>query len=144
MSAINHRWQRDVQVYNYPLLSAPFLFWSALAVIGVTLSLGRLFTGLWFTGMNDDYAWGVWKTFNVMTLTALGSGGLAVGVFAYVFGKRQLHVVMRTALMSSFLFYATGMAALAIDVGRRLAVAVPGRPSYVAAGGEPTHLLAGR
>ena len=118
MSAINHRWQRDVQVYNYPLFSAPFLFWSVLAVIGVTLSLGRLFTGLWFTGMNDDYAWGVWKTFNVMTLTALGSGGLAVGVFAYVFGKRRLHVVMRTALMSSFLFYATGMAALAIDVGR--------------------------
>jgi uncharacterized protein (DUF58 family) len=31
-----------------------------------------------------------------------------------------------------------------IDVGRRLAVAVPGRPSYVPAGGEPTHLLAGR
>lgn len=118
MSAINQRWQRDVQVYDSPLFSAPFLFWSALAVIGVTLSLGRLFTGLWFTGMNDDYAWGVWKTFNVMTLTALGSGGLAVGLFAYVFGKRQLHVVMRTALMSSFLFYATGMAALVIDVGR--------------------------
>ena len=77
MSAINHRWQRDVQIYNYPLFSAPFIFWSVLAVIGVTLSLGRLFTGLWFTGMNDDYAWGVWKTFNVMTLTALGSGGLA-------------------------------------------------------------------
>ncbi len=118
MSAINHRWQRDVQIYNSPLFSAPFLFWSVLAVIGVTLSLGRLFTGLWFTGMNDDYAWGVWKTFNVMTLTALGSGGLAVGLFAYVFGKRQLHVVMRTALMSSLLFYATGMVALGIDVGR--------------------------
>lgn len=118
MSATNQRWQRDVRVYDSPLLSAPFLFWSALAVIGVTLSLGRLFTGLWFTGMNDDYAWGVWKTFNVMTLTALGSGGLAVGLFAYVLGKRQLHVVMRTALMSSFLFYATGMAALVIDVGR--------------------------
>lgn len=118
MSATNHRWQRDVQVYQYPLFSAPFVFWSVLAVIGITFSLGRLFTGLWFTGMNDDYAWGVWKTFNVMTLTALGSGGLAVGLFAYVFGKRQLHVVMRTALMSSLLFYATGMAALVIDVGR--------------------------
>jgi len=118
MSATTHRWQRDVQIYDSPLLSAPFLFWSVLAVVGVTLSLVRLFTGLWFTGMNDDYAWGVWKTFNVMTLTALGSGGLAVGVFAYVFGRRQLHVVMRTALMSSLLFYATGMVALGIDVGR--------------------------
>jgi Ni/Fe-hydrogenase subunit HybB-like protein len=118
MSAINHRWQRDVQIYRYPLLSAPFLFWGVLAVIGITLSLGRLFTGLWFTGMSDDYAWGVWKTFNVMTLTALGSGGLAVGVFSYVFGAKKLHVVMRTALASSLLFYATGMVALGIDVGR--------------------------
>jgi Ni/Fe-hydrogenase subunit HybB-like protein len=118
MSAVNQRWQRDVQVYDSRLFTAPFLFWSVLALIGITLSLGRLFTGLWFTGMNDDYAWGVWKTFNVMTLTALGSGGLAVGVFAYVFGKRQLHVVMRTALTSSLLFYATGMLALGIDVGR--------------------------
>jgi Ni/Fe-hydrogenase subunit HybB-like protein len=118
MSTVQNRWQRDVQIFNYPLLSAPFIFWSVLAAFGLTLSLGRLFTGLWFTGMSDDYAWGVWKTFNVMTLTALGSGGLAVGVFAYVFGQRQLHVVMRTALSSSLLFYATGMLALSIDVGR--------------------------
>jgi Ni/Fe-hydrogenase subunit HybB-like protein len=118
MSSRTQRWQRDVQIYDSPLISAPFIFWSVLAVIGVTLSLGRLFTGLWFTGMNDDYAWGVWKTFNVMTLTALGSGGLAVGLFAYVFGKHRLHIVMRTALMSSLLFYGTGMVALGIDVGR--------------------------
>ena len=118
MSTVQNRWQRDVQIFSYPLLSAPFIFWSVLAVFGLTLSLGRLFTGLWFTGMSDDYAWGVWKTFNVMTLTALGSGGLAVGLFAYVFGQRQLHVVMRTALSSSLLFYGTGMLALSIDVGR--------------------------
>lgn len=118
MSAIQHRWQRDVQLYNFKLLTAPFIFWTVLAVLGVTLSLGRLFTGLWFTGMSDDYAWGVWKTFNVMTLTALGSAGLAVGLFTYVFGQKQLHPVMRAALASSILFYGTGMTALAIDVGR--------------------------
>lgn len=113
-----HRWHRNVHVFDSPLFSAPFIFWAVLAVIGISLSLGRLFTGLWFTGMNDDYAWGVWKTFNVMTLTALGSGGLAVAFFCYVLGKTQLHSVMRTAVASSFLFYTTGMFALAIDVGR--------------------------
>ena len=68
--------------------------------------------------MNDAYAWGIWKTFNVMTLTALGSGPLAVGMAAWVFNRQKLHVVMRTALVSGFLFYATGLVALGFDVGR--------------------------
>lgn len=118
MSTHANRWHRNVHIYDQPLLSAPFIFWGVLAVIALSLSLARVFTGLWFTGMNDDYAWGVWKTFNVMTLTALGSGGLAVAFFCYVLGKTQLHSVMRTAVASSFLFYSTGMFALVIDVGR--------------------------
>ena len=44
-----------------------------------------------------------------MTLTALGSGPLA-GIAACV--------VMRTALVSGFLFYATGVVALGFDIGR--------------------------
>ena len=118
MSSVTHRWQRDVQIFDVRLMTAPIVFWTVLAVIGLTLSFGRLVTGLWFTGMNDDYAWGVWKTFNVMTLTALGSGGLAVGLFTYVFGQKQFHPIMRTAVVSSLLFYGTGMFALGIDVGR--------------------------
>lgn len=111
-------WHRSTPVKGFKIVSAPFVFFGVLAVAGVTLSIARLVTGLWFTGMNDDYAWGVWKTFNVMTLTALGSAGLAVGFFCYVLGKTQLAPVMRTAVASSILFYATGMFALCIDVGR--------------------------
>jgi len=101
-----------------PLITAPLLFFSALALIALALSAWRLFGGLAFTGMNDDYAIGVWKTFNVMTLTALGSSALAAGLTTWVFNQRQLHVVMRTALTSSILFYGTGMFALGFDVGR--------------------------
>jgi Ni/Fe-hydrogenase subunit HybB-like protein len=68
--------------------------------------------------MNDAYAWGIWKTFNVMTLTALGSGPLALGIAAWVFNRKKLHVVMRTALVSGFLFYMTSLIALGFDVGR--------------------------
>lgn len=118
MSAIKQVWNYDVRVDDQRFFTAPVVFWSVLAAVGITLSLGRVFTGLWFTGMNDDYVWGVWKTFNVMTLTALGSGGLAAGLFCYVFGQKQLHPIMRAAVSSSILFYATGMTALAIDVGR--------------------------
>ena len=37
---------------------------------------------------------------------------------AWVFNRHQLHVVMRTALVTGFLFYATGLVALDFDVGR--------------------------
>jgi len=47
----------------------------------------------------NDVCLGIWKTFNVMTLTALGSGPLALGIAAWVFNRQKLHVVMRTALV---------------------------------------------
>ncbi|MGF1508556.1 MAG: NrfD/PsrC family molybdoenzyme membrane anchor subunit [Myxococcota bacterium] len=111
-------WQRGVWVYDYPLFSQSFIFFLILAIVGVGLSIARSFVGLSFTGMSDAYAWGIWKTFNVMTLTALGSGGFAVGIAAWVFNWKSLHLVMRTALLTSLVFYFAGMVALTVDVGR--------------------------
>jgi Ni/Fe-hydrogenase subunit HybB-like protein len=39
--------------------------------------------------MNDAYGWGIWKTFNVMVLTALGSGAFAIGIAAWVFRRKR-------------------------------------------------------
>ncbi|MDB4945917.1 MAG: nickel-dependent hydrogenase, rane protein [Labilithrix sp.] len=118
-SSSTNLWQRGVRVFEVRMLTRSTLALLAFAAIGMALAVLRLFGGLGrYSGMNDIYAWGVWKTFNVMTLTALGSGGLAVGAAAWILDRKRLHVVMRTALVTSFLFYTTGLAALAIDVGR--------------------------
>jgi Ni/Fe-hydrogenase subunit HybB-like protein len=115
---INH-WQRGVPAYRDPVFTPVFWFFAALAGLGLILSAVRFFSPLGhFSAMSDPYAWGIWKTFNVMTLTALGSGPLAVGMAAWVFNRHKLHVVMRAALVSGFLFYATGLIALGFDVGR--------------------------
>ena len=99
---VNH-WQRGVPVYSEPVVTPTLLFFVVLAAVGLALALVRFFSPLGpFSGMNDAYAWGIWKTFNVMTLTALGSGPLAVGMAAWVFNREKLHVVMRTALVSWF------------------------------------------
>ncbi|MCK6550099.1 Ni/Fe-hydrogenase cytochrome b subunit [Myxococcota bacterium] len=111
-------WQRGVHVYNQPMVTRTFLLFVTLAFVGIVLSIVRTFGGLGFTGMSDAYAWGIWKTFNVMTLTALGSGGFAIGIAAWLFDWKRLHVVMRTALITSLLFYLAGLLALVIDVGR--------------------------
>jgi Ni/Fe-hydrogenase subunit HybB-like protein len=115
---INH-WQSGVPINRGPVVTPFFVVLLVLAAAGLALAALRIISPLGpFSGMNDAYAWGVWKTFNVMTLTALGSAPLAVGVAAWVFNRKQLHVVMRVALVSGFLFYATGLFALGFDVGR--------------------------
>jgi Ni/Fe-hydrogenase subunit HybB-like protein len=115
---INH-WQCGVPVTTGPVLTPFLLLLIGLAALGLGLAVLRFFSPLGpFSAMNDVYAWGIWKTFNVMTLTALGSGPLALGMAAWVFNRQKLHVVMRTALVSGFLFYATGLIALGFDVGR--------------------------
>jgi Nickel-dependent hydrogenase/Polysulphide reductase, NrfD len=115
---INH-WQAGVPVTIGPVLTPFLAFLMALAAIGFVMAAIRVVSPLGpFSAMNSVYAWGIWKTFNVMTLTALGSGPLALGMAAWVFNRQKLHVVMRTALVSGFLFYATGLIALGFDVGR--------------------------
>lgn len=112
-------WQRGVPVTDVRIVTPSFLMLLGLVLIGTVIGCLRLFGGnLAWTGMTDAYAWGVWKTFNVMGLTALGSGALGVGVAAWVFNRRNLHSVMRTAVVTSLLFYSTGLLGLLTDIGR--------------------------
>jgi Ni/Fe-hydrogenase subunit HybB-like protein len=115
-----HLWQRGERVRGTPILTTGLGVLVVVALAGVALAALRIVNGALgtFSGMSDFYAWGIWKTFNVMALTALGSGGLAVGVSVWVFGRRELHTVMRTAVLTSLLFYFAGLAALMTDVGR--------------------------
>jgi Ni/Fe-hydrogenase subunit HybB-like protein len=115
---INH-WQYGVPVYRERTFTPTLKFLAGLAFIGMAFAVARFFSPLGqFSGMNDAYAWGIWKTFNVMTLTALGSAPLAVGLAAWVLNRKKLHIVMRTALVCGFAFYTTGLIALGLDVGR--------------------------
>ena len=112
---IVHTWQRGVPV-DAPLWTRPTIALALVAAVGLALAAYRMTGNLGaISGMTDYYAWGVWKTFNVMTLTALGTSGLSVGVAAWVFGRKDFHVVMRTALVMSLAFYLSGLLALGID-----------------------------
>ena len=77
------RWERAVPVYGFPLVNGFFLGLLGLVIIALALTGYRELAGLGpVSGMNDAYGWGIWKTFNVMVLTALGSGAFAVGIGA--------------------------------------------------------------
>jgi Ni/Fe-hydrogenase subunit HybB-like protein len=113
------RWQRGVPVFGVPVRTRNFYFLLCLTALGGVLVIYRQIAGLGaVTGLSDGFPWGIWKTFNVMTLTALGSGSFPIGIAAWLFHKRRLHAVMRTTLLISFLVYLTGLLAIAVDVGR--------------------------
>ena len=113
------RWQRGVPVYAVPKITPFFIFLCSMGALSIVLSAYREWAGLGpSTGMNDVYAWGIWKTFNTMVLTGLGSGGFAVGIAAWIFLRKRLHSVMRTAVLTSFVAYFSGLIALGVDVGR--------------------------
>lgn len=112
-------WQRGVAIYDARLMTKSMYGLIGLALIGFTIAALRMYMGLGkFSGMTDVYAWGIWKTFNVMTLTALGSGGLSVGIATWVFNRTRLHVVMRTAMVTSLILYTTGLIGILVDIGR--------------------------
>lgn len=111
-------WRRMLEVAG-PVVTRPFLFVSALAAVGILLSVFREFAGLHaVTALNDGYSWGLFKNFNVTTLTALGSGGYALALLTYVCNQGKYHSLMRTALLTSILTYTAGMIALSVDIGR--------------------------
>lgn len=113
------RWERCVPVYGFPVVNSFFIVLAVLVLIALILTGIRELAGLGpVSGMNDAYGWGIWKTFNVMVLTALGSGAFAVGIAAWVFRRKRMHALMRMALLTSFLAYACGLLLLGIDAGR--------------------------
>lgn len=119
MKHIIVRWQRGVPVYAAPKINRFLGFLFAMGALAIVLSAYREWTGLGPTSaMGDIYSWGIWKTFNIMVLTGLGSGGFSVGIAAWIFYRRELHSVMRTAVLISFVAYFSGLLALGVDVGR--------------------------
>jgi Ni/Fe-hydrogenase subunit HybB-like protein len=116
---MSETWKRNVPVFDIPIITRSFLVLSAISIITCVLVIYREVVGLGaVSGMNDMYAWGIWKAFNVMVLTGLGTGSFSIGIATWIFRRHRLHSVMRTAVLTSFLVYASGLVLLGVDIGR--------------------------
>lgn len=94
------------------LLIVVSVAWVALVAYRFAVGIGPV------SAMNDGYAWGSWKIFNVIVLTALASGGYATATVVYVLNRGRYHSLIRTAIATSALGYTTALVALGVDVGR--------------------------
>lgn len=101
------------------IATAPFLFFSALAVIAGILIIKRYIYGLGaVTNMSDGYPWGIWIAYDVVVGTALACGGYSMAILVYIFNKGEFHPLMRPALLASMFGYTLAGVSIFFDIGR--------------------------
>lgn len=92
---------------------------TVLTLLGVICMLVRFFTGFGLvTNLSDEWPWGLWIGFDVMTGVALAGGGYGMAIIAHIFHRKKYNSVVRGALLTSLLGYLLVMAGLLLDIGR--------------------------
>jgi Ni/Fe-hydrogenase subunit HybB-like protein len=101
------------------ILTLPFLWLMALAVVGLAALVWRFSAGLGpTTNLSDGYPMGLWIAFDVVTGTALACGGYALALLVYVANRGRYHPLVRAAIVTSALGYTLGGISVLIDIGR--------------------------
>jgi Ni/Fe-hydrogenase subunit HybB-like protein len=97
----------------------PFLFLTALVILGVFFLAERFLFGLGaVTNMNDGYPWGIWIAYDVVIGTALACGGYSMALLVYIFNKGKYHPLVRPALLASLFGYTLAGVSVIFDIGR--------------------------
>ncbi|AQS58343.1 NrfD/PsrC family molybdoenzyme membrane anchor subunit [Desulforamulus ferrireducens] len=90
-----------------------------LAGLGVVCMLYRLATGLGSaTNLNDQWPWGLWIGFDVLTGVALAGGGYGTAIIVHVLHRNKYHAIARSAMLTSLLGYLLVMIGLFMDIGQ--------------------------
>jgi Ni/Fe-hydrogenase subunit HybB-like protein len=70
------------------------------------------------TNLNDNTAWGLWISFDLLCGVALAAGAFVTASLVYLFGGERYRPLLRPALLTGFLGYLLVILALLVDLGR--------------------------
>lgn len=91
----------------------------AIILLGAVLIVYRFAKGLGaVTNLSNEYPWGLWIGFDVVTGVAFAGGAYTLCCMVYIFGVKQFYPIIRATVLSGFLAYVFYAGALALDVGR--------------------------
>lgn len=91
----------------------------AIIFVGAILIAFRLFKGLGATThLSQDFPWGVWIGFDVMTGVAFAGGAYTLTFAVYILGVEKYHPIIRATVLNGFLAYVFYAGALLLDLGR--------------------------
>lgn len=101
-------------------LLTPFNIISAPIILtGLVLIVLRFAKGLGATtNLSQEFPWGIWIGFDVVTGVAFAAGAYTLTFLVYVLRMEKYHSIVRATVLNGFLAYVFYAGALALDVGR--------------------------
>ncbi|NHZ85557.1 MAG: hypothetical protein GWP19_06720 [Planctomycetia bacterium] len=97
----------------FNIISAPVI------VLGIILIIIRFWKGLGaITNLNQEFPWGLWIGFDVVTGVAFAGGAYVLTFMVYILGLNKYHSIVRVTVLNGFLAYLFYAGALLLDLGR--------------------------
>ncbi|MEW5867617.1 MAG: NrfD/PsrC family molybdoenzyme membrane anchor subunit, partial [Bacillota bacterium] len=91
----------------------------ALVALMAGVAVYRLLYGLGAaTNLSDEWPWGLWIGFDVLTGVALAGGGFSTAFIVHILHKHKYHSIARAAMLTSMLGYIIVSVGLFLDIGR--------------------------
>jgi Ni/Fe-hydrogenase subunit HybB-like protein len=97
----------------FNLISIPIILLAAvLLFIRFTKGLGSI------TNLSQDYPWGLWIGFDVITGVAFAGGAYVLTFMVYILRMEKYHPIVRVTVLNGLLAYIFYAGALLLDLGR--------------------------
>ena len=97
----------------FNIISAPII------LLGLVLIVLRFAKGLGATtNLSQEFPWGIWIGFDVVTGVAFAAGAYIVTFMVYVLRMEKYHSIVRATVLNGFLAYVFYAGALTLDLGR--------------------------
>jgi len=88
-------------------------------LVGAVIVIVRFVEGLEsVTNLDQHFAWGIWKGFNVVTGVAFAGGAYVITFAVYVMNVERYHPIVRITVLNAFLSYTFYAGALILELGR--------------------------
>lgn len=97
----------------FNVISAPVI------LLGIILIAYRMVKGLGsITNLSQEFPWGMWIGFDVMTGVAFAGGAYILTFVVYILRSEKYHSIIRATVLNGFLAYVFYAGALVVDLGR--------------------------
>jgi len=91
----------------------------AILLTTVLILIVRFAKGLGaVTNLSQEYPWGLWISFDVITGVAFAGGAYVVTFLVYILNVEKYHPILRVTVLNGFLAYLFYTGALLLDLGR--------------------------